>query len=264
VTAEELIKAGQLPEALTALQAQVRLKPEDARLRTFLFQLHCVMGSWPKALTQLEVLAGVDPDTKLLAQVFRDVIHCELLRGEVFAGKKTPIIFGEPTDWLGLLVKANEHAGRGEFAAAATLKDQAFELAPATPGKVNEEPFEWLADADSRLGPVLEVILEGRYCWIPFMRIKRIAFEAPTDLRDLVFTAAQFVWTNGGEASGHIPTRYAFTERQTDSALLLARKTEWTELAPEFYTGLGQRVLSTSAADLPLLEARVIDFDAPA
>lgn len=264
MTSEELVKAGQLTEALADLQGQVRAKPEDARLRTFLFQLHCVMGSWQKALTQLEVLSGVDPDTKLLAQVFRDVIHCELLRGEVFAGKKTPIIFGEPADWTGLLVQANELAGKGEYAAAAALKDQAFELAPATSGKLNDEPFEWLADADSRLGPILEVILEGRYCWIPFNRIKRIALEEPTDLRDLVFTAASFMWTNGGEAAGHIPTRYAFTERQSDPALLLARKTEWDERVPGFFLGQGQRVLSTSSADVPLLEARIIDFDAPA
>ena len=261
MTSEELVKAGQLPEALADLQNQVRAKPEDARLRTFLFQLHCVMGSWQKALTQLEVLSGVDPDTKLLARVFRDVIHCELLRGEVFSGKTTPIILGEPADWVGLLAKATEHIGKGEYAAAAGLKDQAFELAPATAGKLNDEPFEWIADADSRLGPILEVILEGRYCWVPFMRIKRIAIEEPTDLRDLVFTAAQFVWTNGGEASGHIPTRYVFTEREKDPALLLARRTEWNERPPGLFVGLGQRVLSTSTADVPLLEARIIDLE---
>ena len=56
MTSEELVKAGQLTEALADLQGQVRAKPEDARLRTFLFQLHCVMGSWQKALTQLEGL----------------------------------------------------------------------------------------------------------------------------------------------------------------------------------------------------------------
>ena len=33
--------------------------------------------------------------------------------------------------------------------------------------------FEWIADADSRLGPLLEVILEGKYYWAPFCRIAR-------------------------------------------------------------------------------------------
>ncbi|HEY1847927.1 MAG TPA: type VI secretion system accessory protein TagJ [Opitutaceae bacterium] len=261
MTSEELVKAGRLGDALADLQSRVRAKPEDAKLRTFLFQLHCVMGSWPKALTQLEVLSGVDPDTKLLARVFADVIRCELLRKEVFSGKTTPIVFGEPADWIGLLAKAAEHAGRGDYAAAASLKDQAYEQAPATAGTLNGERFEWIADADSRLGPVLEVILEGRYCWVPFMRIKRIAIEPPTDLRDLVFTAAQFMWTNGGEAAGHIPTRYAFTEAQSDPDLLLARKTEWAERAPGLFLGLGQRSFTTSAADVPLLEIRTIDLE---
>jgi len=72
------------------------------------------------------------------------------------------------------------------------------------------------------------VILEGRYVWVPFCRIKRVNIERPADLRDLVWAPAQFVWTNGGEASGHIPGRYPQTEKSADGALRLARKTDWS------------------------------------
>ena len=47
------------------------------------------------------------------------------------------------------------------------------------------QPFEWLADADMRLGPVLEAYINGRYAWIPFARLGRIRIEAPEDLRDV-------------------------------------------------------------------------------
>jgi type VI secretion system protein ImpE len=232
------------------------------KLRIFLFQLHCVLGNWPKALTQLQVVAGIDPDTMLLAQIFQPVINCEALRGSVFAGKLTPLIFGEPLEWVGLLVKAAEHVARRELAAAADLRRRAFDAAPATAGTVDGKPFAWLADADSRLGPMLELILEGKYYWVPFCRIRRIAMEAPSDLRDLVWMPAQFVWTNGGEAAGHIPSRYAGTEGSSDGALRLARKTEWQELAEETFIGLGQRVLATDEGEYPLLQCRVIDFTA--
>src|SRR6266571_3277437 len=227
--AEELIQAGRLDETLSSLQEAVRNNPADARLRVFLFQLFCVLGRWDRALNQLQVLADLNAETMLLAQIFRPVINCEVLRGEIFDGKRTPIIFGEPMEWVGLLVQANDLAAKAKYKAARELRDQAFEAAPATPGKLNDQPFEWIADADSRLGPILEVILEGKYYWIPFCRIRKIVMEKPADLRDLVWKPAQFVWTNGGEASGHIPTRYPGTESSPDNQLRLGRRTDWVE-----------------------------------
>ena len=258
--AQEHIQAARLDEALATLQDEVRNNAADAKLRTFLFQLLCVMGNWPRALTQLDVLGGFDPDHKLLANIFRPVVQCEMLRAEVFAGKCTPIVFGEPQEWMGLLVQANEMLAKGKSGPAQELRDKAFETAPATSGKINDQPFEWIADSDPRLGPMLEVIVEGHYYWIPFCRIKRMFIEAPTDLRDLVWTPAQFTWSNGGEASGHIPTRYPGTERAGDNLLRLARKTEWVEGAPDFSTGLGQRTLATDAAEIALLECRTIEM----
>jgi type VI secretion system protein ImpE len=260
MTAQECLAAGLPDQALIELQNEIRARPEDPKLRVFLFQLHCVLGNWPKALIQLQVIAGIDPDTTLLAQIFQPVINCEALRGGVFEGKLTPLIFGEPLEWVGLLIKAAEHIVRGELAAAAELRSRAFEAAPATAGTLDGKPFAWIADADSRLGPMLELILGGKYYWVPFCRIRRIAMSAPADLRDLVWVPAQFVWSNGGEASGHIPTRYARTEGSADGALRLARKTEWQELAEQTFIGLGQRVLATDEGEYPLLQCRLIDF----
>jgi type VI secretion system protein ImpE len=260
MTAQECIAAGAPDQALIELQNEIRARPEDPKLRIFLFQLHCVLGNWSKALLQLQVIAGIDPDTMMMAQIFQPVINCEALRGGVFGGKLTPLIFGEPLEWVGLLVKALEHIARGELAAAAQLRQRAFETAPATSGTLDGKPFEWSADADSRLGPMLELILEGKYYWVPFCRIRRIALPPPADLRDLVWVPAQFVWANGGEASGHIPTRYAGTEAAKDGGLRLARKTEWQELAEETFIGLGQRVLVTDEGDHSLLQCRLIDF----
>jgi len=263
MTAQDCLAAGQPDQALIELQSEIRAKPEDAKLRVFLFQLHCVLGNWSKALLQLQVIAGIDPDTMMLAQIFQPVINCEALRSGVFEGKLTPLIFGEPLEWVGLLLQAVQHIARGEVAAAAELRSRAFEAAPATAGTLDGKPFAWLADADSRLGPMLELILEGKYYWVPFCRIRRIAMPAPADLRDLVWVPAQFVWTNGGEASGHIPTRYVRTEAAADGALRLARKTDWQELPEQTFIGLGQRLLATDEGEHPLLACRLIDFATP-
>jgi type VI secretion system protein ImpE len=260
--AEHLLKQGQPDEALKALFQVVRDKPADAKSRRFLFQLLIVLGDWKRAHTQLQVLAEMDSESMMLARIFEPVLRCEAFRADVFAGKRSPIIFGEPPEWIGSLVQAVEHFGRGEHKAAAGLREKAFDAAPMSSGKLNGESFEWIADADERLGPVLEAILEGHYYWIPFCRIRKILIEPATDLRDLVWVPAQFIWENGGQAAGHIPTRYPGTEQSTDGLLKLARKTDWV-MKGEVNVGLGQRILATDVSEYPLLEVRTIELGAP-
>jgi type VI secretion system protein ImpE len=259
--AEELLKEGKLDETLKTLQQVVREDPANAKPRVFLFQLFSILGDWKRANTQLQVLSEMDSDSMMLARIFEPVLICEAIRADVFAGKRTPIIFGEPPEWIGSLAEAVALFGKGEFKAGVKLRDQAFETAPVSAGKVNGESFEWIADADERLGPILEVILEGRYYWVPFCRIQKVFIQPVTDLRDLVWVPAQFVWQNGGEASGHIPARYPGTEKSKESGLRLARKTEWLDQSG-VYTGLGQRVLATDANEYPLLEIRTIECTA--
>jgi type VI secretion system protein ImpE len=261
MTSAEWLKEGNVDQSLAALQSEIREKPEDSSLRIFLFQLNCILGRWEKALIQLQVVASLTPETMLLAQIFRPVIACEMLRKEVFEGRRTALIFGEPMEWMGSLVHANTLVAEGNFKAAAEMRSQAFEAAPATRGKINGNAFEWLADSDSRLGPVLEFFMEGKYYWVPFSRVLRLEIEKPMDLRDLVWIPARVRWSNGGEAVGHIPVRYAGTENSAESGLLLARKTVWREEPGETTLGLGQRLFATEAADYPLLEIRTIELE---
>lgn len=261
MTSAELLQAGQLDEALKALQQEIRNRPDDQRLRIYLFQLESLLGRFDKALNQLQVLASLDADSMLLAQIFRPVITCELLRREVFAGNRSPLVFGEPMEWVGWLVQANAMVSRGEFEGAAKLRDQAFEAAPALPGRINGQEFEWLADADSRLGPVIEAYIEGKYFWVPMARIQKVELEKPSDLRDMVWLPVRFTWTNGGAVPGHIPVRYPGTESSEDAGLKLARRTDWREAAFGTWLGCGQRMFATNAGDHPLLETTLIELN---
>ena len=178
----------------------------------------------------------------------------------MFAGARGPLLFGEPEPWIAMLMQSLTMLGSGQSAQAAELRAKALEEAPAAAGTMNGEPFEWIADADSRLGPMLEVLLSGAYYWVPMHRIASVTIEPPGDARDLVWLPAEFRWTNGGEAMGLIPSRYPGSERAEDPAVRLARRTEWQQVGPETYLGLGQRVLTTNAAELGLLELRELRF----
>lgn len=256
--ARDLIRNGDVEGALAALKQEVRKAPRDARLRTFLFQLFCVSGEWDRALTQLTTASELDPKAAEMAQAYRPVIRCEVLREKVFRGERSPMILGNPGEWIPLLMESVKLLAAGKSAEAAKLRDAAFEAAPATPGTMDETDFAWIADADPRLGPVLEVFLNGNYMWVPFHRIKSIRFEAPSDLRDQVWMPANFTWINEGEAVGFIPSRYPGSAGTTD--LALGRRTDWIEQDDDWTLPVGQRMLATDVEEFALLDVRRIEL----
>jgi type VI secretion system protein ImpE len=257
----EYLREGRLNEALAELQKAARADPAQAGHRVFLFQLLAVLGQWERALNQLRVAGELDAGTLAMVQTYREAIRSESLRARVFQGRNSPLVFGEPPQWLALLVEALRLAAEGRPAEAADLRQQALDLAPAVSGQLDGRPFAWLADADARLGPTLEAIVNGRYYWIPFERIGRIDLDPPADLRDVVWMPAHFTWANGGDAVGLIPTRYPGTEAQGDDRLRLARRTEWVETPAGEYTGLGQRVFATDRDEYALMDIRALSFD---
>jgi type VI secretion system protein ImpE len=172
------------------------------------------------------------------------------------------LIFGKPQDWIALLVEALKADMKGDAGRAAMLRERGFAAAPAAPGDVNGTPFEWIADADMRLGPILEVIVNGRYFWMPFSAISTLRIEAPSDLRDSVWTAGNLTLQNGGEFVTLIPTRYPGTPAEGDGAAKLARATTWTDVGSDVFRGIGQRILATDQGDTPLMDLRALRMDA--
>lgn len=249
-----------LDAAVEAAMAGVRKAPGQAGLRTQLFQLFCLRGEWERALAQLSAAGRLDAGAEEMARVYREVIRCEVLRGQVFAGERTPLFLGQPTPWMAQLVDALRLDAEGHADAAAAARNVALETAPATTGEVDGEAFAWLADADSRIGPIQEAIVNGKYYWIGFEQLREIEVEAPVDLRDLVWIPARLTFVNGGQQVAFLPSRYPLRAGD-DDALLMARRTEWRPLGGDGFAGAGQRMVATDAAEYPLLEVRKISFD---
>jgi type VI secretion system protein ImpE len=259
-SAEESLRNGDPVRALDCLQADVRSAPADPRLRVFLFQLLCVLGQWERALNQLKVAASLDPAALAMAHMYGEAVRCEAIRAEVFEGKRSPMVFGEPEQWLALLIESLLLAGRGQRPQSEELRARAFDEAGTSTGDIDGRPFAWIADADSRLGPVLEAVINGRYYWLPFSRVSRITIDAPADLRDMVWTPAHLEFENGGESVALIPTRYPGSEAATDGLIALARKTVWEEVTADTHHGLGQRIIATDTDEIPLMEIRAISI----
>ena len=260
MTARELLKQAKPQEALERLQADIRKQPGNAALRLGLFQLLALTGQWERGLAQVQTAVSLNLKLAQIAHLLRSLVELEQVRSAVFEGKRLPVVFGPTPDWLELLMEGRSAAAPRQIAAAVKAHTQALQKAPTRKGSVDGQSFTWIADADSRLGPTIEVFLQGNYYWVPLERVAQVDLEEPRDLQDLIWLPAKLTWVNGGTASAHIPVRYPGTEHSVDSDLLLARSVTWQQHGPNYLVGTGVRVLSTDGGDFPITKIRTLIF----
>jgi type VI secretion system protein ImpE len=74
MSAQELLRTGQLKEAVAAILTEVRDNPADHRRRTFLFELLCFAGEFERAGKHLGVLADETPDAGVGALLYRSAV----------------------------------------------------------------------------------------------------------------------------------------------------------------------------------------------
>lgn len=254
------IRAGDLAGARASLFDLVRKFPEASSLRVFLFELCAVLGEWDRAKNQLKVCGEMEPTTLNFTSLYAAAIDAEAVRGEVMAGNAAPDVFGEPGAWIAMMIEALRLDGQGHADAARALRADALGQAPASGGTLNDTAFEWVADADSRLGPILEAVLDGQYHWVPVSTISKLEIEAPSDLRDMVWTPATLTIHNGGQFAILIPSRYPLADSEDDAELRLARRTEWEDLGEGQYRGQGQRMIATDSDDTALFDLRTLEI----
>jgi type VI secretion system protein ImpE len=231
MTAKQLYQAGQLNEAVRALNAEVRDNPTDVQRRTFLFELLCFTGEYDRAEKQLNVLAESGQNAELGAVMYLSALHASRVRQNLFDKKDFPATGGEDVDY---------------------------------PGTINGQPFQWIADADPRIGARLELFAAGAYLWIGFEHIESIELEKPTRLRDLLWapalvrTGPSFKERELGEVL--IPVLYPGSSGASDDAVRLGRMTTWVEQEGGDPIPLGQKCFLIDGEEFPLLEVRKVEF----
>jgi len=107
-----------------------------------------------------------------------------------FSRRQDALVLGEPLPWLARLFQALSVAAR----ATAPRRPTARRGPGAGIGggrHHRRRAVRWIADADSRTGPVCEAIVDGRYYWCPSSGSARSRLEAPADLRDVVWMPAK-------------------------------------------------------------------------
>jgi type VI secretion system protein ImpE len=232
--AQELFRAGKLDEAVQALSAELRDNPADAKRRTFLFELLCFSGEYQRAEKQLDVLASDGRAAEMGALLYRAALHAERIRQAIFEKQDYPLT-GPEAD------------------------------APAS-GTLNGKPFQSFSDADPRVGSRLEVFAAGDYLWLPLQHIASVELQAPTRLRDLLWTPA-IVRTGPafkGKELGEVllPALSPLSWKHADDQVRLGRATDWQDDAAGNVVPLGQKMFAVDEDEIPILEIRKLEFAA--
>jgi len=243
-----------LSEKIIQQVENVKHQPGDVAARELLFKLYCIDAGWKKALRQLDILMGLSPAWRTQGELYKHLVMGELLREHVLMGKRQPATFsGEIPDWMLTLQQANRHYYQGDIQVGSQLREQALIQSPVRSGySEHSGAFSWLADGDDRLGPICEVMCAGGYRWLPFADITRLTLSSPKQLTDLLWLPCELECQQGNW-KGYLPARYPPLP-ECEDACKLGFKTQWQDIAENYFIGVGQKMLITGDGSYPLNE----------
>ncbi|RZM85496.1 MULTISPECIES: type VI secretion system accessory protein TagJ [unclassified Escherichia] len=262
-TLSALLRDYSVAEGIQLAEHQVKMHPAQASRRHSLFQLLCAIGDWSRALQQIQLCARMDANYTREAQVFGELIRCEIYRHSCFQGEQHPGFILPPPAWMEDLLAALACNARGEAQEADAYRSHALEAITDTTGQWNSGVFDWISDSDSRTGPVLELVAGGVYIWLPFSQIRSLKSPLPANLTDLIWKPVNITLHNGDTHSAWLFPRYSGSERAADT-LRLCRETTWQDGPGEtLVTALGQKIWLTSHGDISLLDMTACTFNTP-
>lgn len=261
MTAKELLDAGKLSAAIEQLNKEVKAKPADARLRTFLFELLCFAGDYPRADRQLAVIGHQSTSAEMGVHAYRQLMEAEKVRQRLLSDGLQPNFLFPPPPYARLHLEAINRLRENRPAEARALLEEAGSSYPAVTGQIDGQPFTDFQDSDVLVGPFLEAVIQGKYTWLPFAQIKRLQISPPKKLRDLLWTQAKLETTTGPAGEVFIPALYAGSSTSTDENLQLGRMTDWLPLGEGLTRGVGQRLFLVDDTERAILEIKDVEFD---
>jgi type VI secretion system protein ImpE len=259
----DLIKAGKLTEARQQIVDAVKTSPADTGKRTLLFQVHAFCGEWDKAERDLDLIAAQDAKREAGAQVYKNLVHAEKERLQVFKNGHRPSCMPETPPYAELYYAAREKLLHGEITAAVDLFDQVEAQIPRLSGTVNGRTFSGFKDTDAFTAYFLEAMVHERYLWIPFAALRELVITPPKTLFDLIWVSSRITTWEGLTMNCYLPVLYVDSFLHEDDRIKLGRMTDWTTLGGSFSKGAGQHVFQIGEEEIALLEIQEVLFNLP-
>lgn len=259
VDIKAFVEAGQLDEAIEAMNAEVRARPTDVNARANLVELLCYSGNLERADKLLDAISSLDPSTALGIALFRQLVRAEQARGQFYSDGRVPEFLSKPDALCELEMRAAVMMRNGDGEAALKLIEERDALRQPVPGSVDGAAFDDFRDLDDISASHLEVLTAtGKYYWVPLTSVTRIEFRAPERRRDLLWRRANLCVTEGPDGEVYLPTIYWAKDSNVDHKLGYATDYVGGEDAP--ISGLGLRSYLVGDDSKTILEMGTVKF----
>ena len=256
--AKEILETGQLSDAIKEMTQEVKAHPADSRARTFLFELLCFSGDLDRAKNQLEALDAQDPKADLGIDFYRKMLKAEKTRQQLFSKGMLPKLLGPCPAHIQGHLDALLQIQEGNFFQAQELLSKAQELCPDVQGTIDGTTTNSFMDLDDLFAPMLEIIMQDQYYWVPFTQIRKVSITPPKHLRDLLWVPAQLE-TSDSALGVMIPVLYPGSSLAGEEPVKLGRITDWKQ-QEGLTLGAGQHVYGINELDKGILEIREMTF----
>jgi type VI secretion system protein ImpE len=252
--------AGQLSAAIETVTRGVKGNPGDIRLRTFLFELLCFAGEWERADKQLDVIGHQGTAAEIGVQVYRNCIKAERDRQRLISDGLAPHFLTEPPPYVDLHLEAVSYLRAGDTARLTETLQRAEEDRPAFAGLLGDRIFQDFRDYDDLFGPVLELIVQDKYTWLPLDQVQTLTIDPPKQLRDLIWSPAS-ITTPDKDLRAFIPNLYVGSSLHPDELVKLGRMTDWKQIGEDTYQGVGLRLFAVDGEETAIFEIKTLSFD---
>lgn len=194
---KELIALKNLQAALAEAQVEVVNDPDNVELRSLLFELLMVEGSFEKALEQVDVLTRLDAMDKDVLAFFRRLIEAAEKRRRFYElGEGGPGSFMQPPDYGECFMTATvAHAQNRPGIVEECLQEAdppgiSGRLVTAEGLEVEFSDFEDMADLHA---PFLPALVPGEFLWLPWESVRKLEFDQSSErsLFETIFRPAR-------------------------------------------------------------------------
>jgi type VI secretion system protein ImpE len=261
MSASDLYKAGRLQEALDAQVQEVKKSPADHGKRLFLFELLCFAGELDRAARQIQAVKYDEVETDAAVQTYAKLLDSERARRTALRDGTKPEFLIDPPPSVNDRLEAISRLREKRPAEAAALLAKA-NSAVTVKGRLNNNSVEALRDCDDVFGPVLEVMAQGKYYWLPLEQIDTMVMKAPKFPRDLLWIPARVEIRDGPSGDVFLPALYPFSHEHADDQVKLGRRTDWKTEQDGPAVGVGLRMFLAGDDAISVLEWRELQVTA--
>lgn len=274
LSAKELYQAGNLTDAIAAMNDEVRKNPVDQGRRGFLAELLCFSGNLERADKLLDVISTQNPDVAVGVAMIRQLVRADQARRELFSAGRVPEFLEQPSDALSKHLEAVTLLREGDPGGAAKILEAAEAARVSVSGTCNGKAFDDFRDLDDVTASFFEVLTStGKYFWVEMARVREMEFHAPERPIDLIWRRASVDVIEGPDGDVFIPAIYlppvdaieagqGSDDQVIDDQVLLGRSSDWIGGEGSPARGLGQRCFLIGDDVVPIMQLETLQFNA--